>query len=66
MTNKERDMYKFLYAVITIFWILDILNLPFMQMFDTTYPINGWAWFLIWIMLPSTQTVVEHKWSDED
>lgn len=59
-------MYKFLYAVITIFWILDILNLPFMQMFDTTYQINGWVWFLIWIMLPSTQTVVEHKWSDDE
>ena len=23
-------------------------------MFDTTYAINGWAWFLIWLLLPST------------
>jgi hypothetical protein len=53
-------MYKAFYAIVTIFWILDILNFPFMQMFDTTHPINGWAWFLIWLFLPSTSTVVEH------
>ena len=37
--------------LLVAFWILDILNLPFMYMFDTTYPINGLAWFFIWFIL---------------
>lgn len=24
-----------------IFWLMDIMNLPFMEKFDTTYPLNG-------------------------
>ena len=32
---------------IVIFWIMDILNLPFMEMFDTTYPLNTLFWFLV-------------------
>ena len=54
-------MYKTIYAALVVFWVLDILNFPFMQMFDTTYQINGWAWFLIWVLLPSTTTIVEHR-----
>ena len=50
-------MYKLFYATLTIFWILDIMDFSFMEMFDTTYPINGLAWFLIWIFLPSTSVV---------
>jgi hypothetical protein len=53
-------MYKIIYTAITIFWILDICNLPFMEMFDTTYPINALVWLLIWIFIPSTKTVIEH------
>lgn len=49
-------MYKVFYAVLTIIWIFDIINLPFMQFLDTTVPINGLAWFLIWIFIPSTTT----------
>jgi hypothetical protein len=48
-------MYKILYAAIIIFWILDICNLPFMEIFDTTYPINTWVWFLIHIFLPKIE-----------
>lgn len=54
-------MYKIFYSILTIFWLLDIMDMPFMQMFDTTYPINGWAWFLIWMFVPSTETVVKHR-----
>ena len=53
-------MYKIIYTAITIFWILDICNLPFMEMFDTTYPINALVWLLIWIFIPSTKTVIKH------
>lgn len=49
----EIKMYRIFYSLLTIFWILDILNFPFMEMFDTTYPINGAFWFLIWMFLPA-------------
>lgn len=58
-------MYKIFYSILTIFWLLDIMDMPFMQMFDTTYPINGWAWFLIWMFVPSTETVVKHRNGDD-
>ena len=58
-------MYKIFNSILTIFWILDIIDMPFMQMFDTTYPINGWAWFLIWLFVPSTETIVKYKDKDD-
>ena len=33
--------------LIVIFWIMDVINLPFMEIFDTTYPLNGVFWFLV-------------------
>lgn len=33
--------------LIVIFWIMDVLNLPFMEIFDTTYPLNDVFWFLV-------------------
>lgn len=46
-------MYKLGVAILTIIWILDILNIPCLEFLDTTVPINGLAWFLIWILIPS-------------
>lgn len=57
-------MYKIFYAVVTIIWILDILNIPGMEFLDTQIPINSLAWFLIWICIPST-TVEIHKEDNE-
>lgn len=34
---------------IIIFWILDICNMPFMEIFDTTYPLNELFWFLVFL-----------------
>jgi len=34
---------------ILLFWICDILNMPFMEMFDTTYPLNTWFWILVFV-----------------
>ncbi len=31
--------------LINIFWLLDVMNFEFMEMFDTTYPLNGLFWF---------------------
>lgn len=41
-------------TAITVFWILDICNMPFMEMFDTTYPLNTLFWFLILIFVGGT------------
>ena len=51
-------MYKIFVPLLSIVWVLDILNLPFMAFLDTTYPINGLAWLLIWMFLPPTKTIV--------
>lgn len=37
--------------VLILLWVLDITNIPFMEMFDTTYPINTLVWLLIWIFV---------------
>ena len=54
-------MYKIFVALLNIIWVLDILNLPFMEFMDTTYPINGLAWLLIWLVLPATSVVSSDK-----
>lgn len=54
-------MYKLFYSILTIVWILDIFNLPFMEFLDVVYPINGLVWFLIWISLPSTDNIIKYK-----
>lgn len=38
---------KLIKGGITVFWIMDILNLPCMEIFDTTYPLNGLFWLLM-------------------
>ncbi len=43
--------------VIIMFWVADILNLPFMEMFDTTYPLNGLFWFLVFLFWCSSSYV---------
>lgn len=40
-------------ALVIIFWILDILNLGFMEMFDTIYPLNTLFWVLYFLLVPS-------------
>lgn len=49
-------MYKLGVAILTIIWILDILNIPCMEFLDTTIPINFLGWFLIWFFIPSTKS----------
>ena len=44
-------MYKLFYGALSVFWVLDICNIPFMEMFDTTYPMNEVFWLLIWIFV---------------
>ena len=35
---------------ITLFWIMDVLNMPFMEMFDTTYPLNTFFWIMFFTL----------------
>ena len=44
-------MYYIFYAIITIVWLFDIFNFKFMEILDTKYPINFWAWVIIWLVV---------------
>ena len=54
-------VYKIFVALLTIVWILDILNLPFMTPLDVDIPINTLAWLLIWVFLPATSVASSNK-----
>ena len=51
LTRKEPNMFRTFKTMVDIFWIMDVLDLPFMEMFDTTYPINGVFWFAVILVL---------------
>lgn len=40
--------------LIFLFWLMDVMNLPFMEMFDTAYALNEEFWFLAFIILALT------------
>lgn len=44
-------MFRALKTAIELFWVADIINLPFMEIFDTTYPLNGWFWTIAIVVL---------------
>ena len=46
------SILKIVQLFIIIFWIFDILDFPFMEIFDTEIPINGLAWLLIALLMP--------------
>lgn len=48
-------------TAITIFWILDVCNMPFMEIFDTTYPLNELFWFLVWMFCGGETYVTSKK-----
>lgn len=39
-------MFKIFKCLFDIFWLMDIMNMPFMEQFDTEYPLNGLFWIL--------------------
>lgn len=40
----------FVRLCIMTFWLVDILDMPFMEEFDTTHPLNGLFWFLFYVL----------------
>lgn len=55
-------MYKIFYALLTMLWVGDILNMPIglFEYLDGVLPINTLAWLLIWILVPSTKHKIVH------
>jgi hypothetical protein len=39
--------------LIALFWIADVMDLQFMEMFDTVYALNEMFWFWGWLMIIS-------------
>ena len=46
-------------SAIFIFWSMDILNMPFMEMFDTTYPFNTLFWILVFALCGGVKVTVK-------
>ena len=53
-------MIGFIKILITLFWICDILNMPFMKMFDTTYPLNTLFWILVCIFCGGIKITIKN------
>lgn len=43
-------MNKVFNKLIVAFWVADIMNLPFMEMFDTDYPLNALFYFIVFAL----------------
>lgn len=57
-------MYKIFKALLSIVWIMDILNFPIVDFLDTEIPINTLAWILIFIFIPGT-TIIQRIYHDK-
>jgi hypothetical protein len=58
-------MFKTALLAFYIFWFMDLINLNFMEQFDTTYPINTIFWLgahvLTLIVYESPELLRVHK-----
>lgn len=59
-------MVQLIKLLILIFWILDITDMPFMEMFDTTYPMNTLFWWLIWIFVLGFRVEVKNGGDNDE
>lgn len=59
-------MFKIFKSILLIIWIIDILNINIningieylnANMLDVNIPINFLAWSLIWLLIPSSDTI---------
>lgn len=58
-------MFQMFRTLILIIWLVDILNVDCVisgihlaEFLDTTLPLNGWFWLLLWILIPSATTII--------
>lgn len=59
-------MVQLIKVLILIFWILDITDMPFMQIFDITYPMNTLFWWLIWIFVLGFRVQVNNGGNNDE
>ena len=52
--------YAVFKTILVIIWIIDILNIDFVineihiaEFLDTTIPLNGSFWLLVWLLIPT-------------
>lgn len=56
-------MFSTVLLAICIFWHMDLMDMPFMKVFDTTYPLNGVFWICTALI---TIIVIGLNTDDED
>ena len=59
-------MFKIFKTLLLVIWIIDICNINFVikgievvEFLDKTVAINFWGWFLFWLFIPSSTTLIE-------
>lgn len=43
-------MFRTAVLAMDIFWLMDIMDMGFMEKFDTTYPLNGIFWLCTFLL----------------
>ncbi len=62
--GRVRSMVFLIWLIktaVTLFWIMDILNMPFMEMFDTTYPLNTLFWILVFVLCGGVKITIKRE-----
>lgn len=61
-------MFKIFKTLLLVIWIIDICNINFIfngvevaEFLDKTVAINFWGWFLFWLLVPTSTTIVERS-----
>jgi hypothetical protein len=61
-------MFKIFKTLLLVIWIIDICNINFIfngvevaEFLDKTVAINFWGWFLFWLLVPTSSTIVERS-----
>ena len=54
-------MAHFLFIIIKLIWVFDVINLPQFEFLDTTVPINFVGWSLIYLMLYADECFVRYS-----
>ena len=61
-------MFKIFKTLLLVIWKIDICNINFIyngvevaEFLDKTVAINFWGWFLFWLLVPTSSTIVERS-----
>lgn len=61
-------MFKIFKTLLLVIWIIDICDINFIfngvevaEFLDETVAINFWGWFLFWLLVPTSTTIVERS-----